>query len=68
MVVPHMATRLMAIAFWGDKPKTRINVGTRMKPPPRPHIDAGKPTINPSIRSTKNKEMLIMPEPPLVDP
>jgi len=29
-----------------------------MKPPPRPHIDAGKPTINPSVRSTKKREIV----------
>jgi hypothetical protein len=62
-VVPHMATRLMAMAFCGDRLKARIRVGTRMKPPPRPHMDAGKPTIKPSPRSTKNRKIVIMGTP-----
>ena len=62
-VVPHIATRLMAMAFCGDILKARIRVGTRMKPPPRPHMDAGKPTANPSPRSMKSRKIVIVGTP-----
>ncbi len=57
--MPHIATRLIATAFWGGKLKTMIKVGTKMKPPPRPHMDAGKPTINPNSKSVMKREMPI---------
>lgn len=58
-VVPHMATRLMAMAFCGGRLKASMRVGTRMKPPPSPHMEAGKPTASPSARSAKKRGMVI---------
>ena len=60
IVVPNIATMLIATALWGGRLKTRINVGTKINPPPNPHMDAGKPTPTPNAMRIKKNGMLNM--------